>query len=192
MTIKISPGNDKLGTAIPNVSLIPIKDCANCDYCRKDCYALKPWRRYKQTRASWTNNSQQFRADPFEAARDVIAQLNRKKKLPRFFRIHVAGDFLNQEHVMCWARVAHMFPGIKFLAFTKRHNLDFAAMPKNVTVIFSQWPGMPDKTPKGFNRAWMQDGTETRIPEDALECPGNCESCGACWGIDRDVWFHKH
>jgi hypothetical protein len=22
--------------------------------------------------------------------------------------------------------------------------------------------------------AWMQDGTETRVPEDAIECPGQC------------------
>ena len=41
----------------------------------------------------------------------------------------------------------------------------------------------------------MQDGTETRVPEDAIRCPGNCETCGLCYELPRlgrDVVFHKH
>ena len=40
-----------------------------------------------------------------------------------------------------------------------------------------------------------EDGSEVRVPKDAIECPGNCESCGMCYELDRlgrDVVFHKH
>ena len=37
-------------------------------------------------------------------------------------------------------------------------------------------------------------GTETRIPEGSLECPGDCNHCGMCWAlpeIGKDTYFHK-
>jgi ferredoxin len=193
--VRIYPGNRKLGNAIPNVSIVPGRDCANCDHCVKDCYALKAWKQYPSVRQSWSANSAIWRADPFRAAQSVVEQLRRKRKLPELFRIHVAGEFLNQDHVEAWALVAGEFPSVKFLAFTKMHGLDFAVMPENVSIVFSQWPGMPDESPAGSPRAWMDDGTDERIPDDAIECPGECESCGACWtlsDIGRDVVFHKH
>lgn len=194
--IKISSGNSKLGPAIPNISMVPIRDCGNCGHCRKDCYALKAWRQYKQTRDAWSHNGNEFRKDPYKAAASVILQLGRKKKLPRFFRIHVAGDFLNQDHLNAWFDVASTFPQIKFLAFTKMHSLDYKECPSNLKVKASTWPTMTDKEidsiPKFLNKSWVQDGTETRIPANAIECPGICETCGVCWNLDVDVFFYKH
>ena len=62
-------------------------------------------------------------------------------------------------------------------------------------ILFSAWPGMAFLNPQGHRVAWMQDGTETRVPADAIACPGNCESCGMCYELERlghDVVFHKH
>ena len=42
--------------------------------------------------------------------------------------------------------------------------------------------------------AYMQDGTEKRVT-NALECPGNCETCGMCWNLkslNKNVVFKKH
>src|SRR5210317_1681177 len=94
--VKISPKNSKLGK-IPNVSTIPVKDCGDCDHCRSDCYALKAWRQYPAVRKAWGNNSKAFRQDSAAAVAQVTDYLLKKK--PRFFRIHVAGDFLDQTHV---------------------------------------------------------------------------------------------
>ena len=104
--LAIAPGNSKLGAAIPNLSLIPIKDCGNCEECRADCYALKAWRQYKETRKAWGDNSKRFRADPMAACADISAWLQAKKKTVKLFRIHVAGDFLSQSHVNAWIGVA--------------------------------------------------------------------------------------
>ena len=193
--IAVSAGNSKLGAAIPNVSLIPIKDCGNCEQCRTDCYALKAWRQYKPTRAAWTRNSKAFRADPVAACQQIHDWLAKKRKRPEFFRIHVAGDFLNQSAVNAWSNLAADNADIKFLAFTKMHALDYSTIASNMTVVHSMWPGLADTAPNGASRAWLQDGTETRIPQDAIHCPGNCADCGMCWelpSIGRDVYFTIH
>jgi hypothetical protein len=190
----ISCGNTKLG-AIPNVSLVPGKDCGDVP-CKATCYALKAWRQYPEVRKSWQGNSRTARTNPtmfFAAVREYLA-----RKAPRFFRWHVAGDFLDQAYADEVASIAREFPTVKFLAFTKRHDLDFRFTPGNLVVVFSFWPGWGDiKAARacGARIAWMQDGTEDRVPSNAMECPGNCESCGLCWNLpslERDVVFHKH
>ena len=195
LRIKISPRNSKLGK-IPNISTIPVKDCGNCDSCMTDCYALKAWKQYPPVRAAWKQNSQMFRKHMQAAFNDIETYFNSKRTLPRFFRIHVAGDFLNQEHVNGYAEIARKFPAIKFLAFTKMHDLDYSNLPDNLQIIASMWSGL-DYPPnvKNMRKAWVQDGTETRIPDDAIECPGICDDCGMCWSLDsigRDVYFLAH
>ena len=74
------------------------------------------------------------------------------------------------------------------------YNLNFADLPDNLTIVLSAWLDMSYINPFGLPIAFMQDGTETRI-SDALECPGNCETCGICWAlksIKKNVVFHKH
>lgn len=193
--MKISDKNSKLGK-IPNISLIPVKDCANCEHCKSSCYALKAWKQYPAVRKAWKENSKEWRTAPFAAAESFLEYWAGKKKQPRFFRIHVAGDFLEQLHVNAWIFIASRMPDTKFLAFTKRHDLDYSGRPDNLTIVLSQWPGMPlPDDMQGLRSAWMQDGTENRVPADAIECPGNCESCGMCWHlpmIGKDVFFNEH
>lgn len=119
---------------------------------------------------------------------------------PRLFRWHVAGDILSTAYLGGMCRIAAANPGTHFLAFTKAFEIvnryeDHEAIPANLVLVFSGWPGMSFSNPHGHRVAWMQDGTETRVPADAIECPGNCESCGMCYELERlghDVVFHKH
>ena len=53
----------------------------------------------------------------------------------------------------------------------------------------------PDDLRKHYRCAWCDDGEETRIPADAIECPGNCNECRVCWylsKLDKDTKFKKH
>ena len=191
LSIKISPANSKLGR-IPNISTIPVKDCTNCDLCKKDCYALKAWKQYPAVRNAWKTNSKAFRNDPATAFADLHAYISKKK--PKFFRIHVAGDFLNQLHVAGYAKLAYDNPDTKFLAFTKCHDLSYSDIPDNLQIVISMWPGMPIPD-IDLPKAWVQDGTESRVPDTAIECPGICDDCGMCWQLsklDRDVVFNSH
>lgn len=197
-TVKISAGNTKVGR-IPNMSLTPGRTCSAeaCKTCLRDgCYAMKSYRQYGNVRSAWDHNTDLAinNIPAMEAGLNAyFAGLN----APRFFRIHVGGDFVSAEYAAMWARVAAAAPHTNFLAFTKQFDhirgIDF---PGNFSLVLSAWPGceIPADLRERYSVAWLEDGTGS-APADAMECPGNCETCGACWGLARmgiDVKFAKH
>lgn len=189
---KISDKNSKLGK-IPNISLIPVKDCPNSERCKKDCYAKKAWKQYPNVRKAWKHNSQESRKNPDQFFADIRAFLT--KKNPEFFRIHVAGDFYSLEYFNQWIELIKEFPGVKFLAFTKAFENIHSDLPGNFSLILSRWPGDTAPMEPIGPMAWVQDGTETRIPENAIQCPGKCDTCGMCWNLPAlnvDVYFKIH
>jgi hypothetical protein len=182
---------------VPACSLAPGKTCIPSAPCFKSgkCYALKAFRQYPNTRAAWLRNTELAFRSPAEFCSQLREFFQRKQ--PAFFRWHVSGDIINQEYLENMKTLAAVAPKTNSLAFTKRHYLDYTRLPKNLSVVFSMWPGLP--VPKRRNPriryAWYQDGTETRIPKTALQCPGSCENCMMCWElhkIGRDVWFAAH
>lgn len=195
---KIADGNSKLGH-IPNVSLIPGKDCGNCTSCVKDCYAIKFWKMYPTVKAAWSHNSDMARnqrLEYFSGVSEYLGKALSKGKAVKWFRWHIAGDILDQDYLESMKAIARAFPETKFLAFTKMHHLEFAELPSNLTIVASMWPGlkMPRNVAK-LPKAWMQDGSEKRVPSDAIPCPGRCDQCMMCWhlpNIGKDVVFDKH
>lgn len=196
--ISISEGNMKLGS-IANVSLAPGRSCSAeaCKTCMHEgCYAMKAYKLYKTTRAAWDGNTDAAEND----LQRMEAALNKYfdgMNAPRFFRIHVGGDFISREYAEMWSRVATSHPSTNFLAFTKQwDHVRGITFPANFSLVLSAWPGctIPDDLRKLYSVAWLDDG-KTEIPENAMECPGNCITCGACWGLARmgiDVKFKKH
>jgi hypothetical protein len=127
-----------------------------------------------------------------QAANSIIRQLKNKRVPYRYFRINVAGDFINQNHLDGWIEIARACPETKFRAFTKRWDLDYRGKPDNLIIGWSMWPGCEDTAPAGA-RAWVQDGTEKRIPTTAVECKNDCSICKICWdNPPNDLWFHIH
>jgi hypothetical protein len=157
---------------------------------------MKAYRQYKGTRSAYDRN-----ADAMTTGRDSMMDAFKQidsfltKKAPAFFRVHVAGDFTSQEYFSMWMATAAAHPGTKFLAFTKSYSMiDESIIPDNFSLVFSCWPGLEAPT-TDRRKAWMQDGTDERVPGDAITCPGHCDGCGMCWSIDsvgHDVVFNKH
>jgi ferredoxin len=194
MNTYVSKGNSKIGT-IPNVSLPPVISCGNCSACASKCYAKRPYRRFKTVKKYWDNNLKLARDNQplfFQGIRDHL----KNNVTVSFFRWHVSGDILNQKYVNNMVKLARDFPHVKFLAFTKMFDLDYSARPNNLQIVFSMFPTMLiPKKPKNVHFSWVQDGTETRMPKNAIHCPGSCEACGMCWSlssINRDVYFDIH
>jgi len=176
-----------------NLSLTPGASCAPGVPCFGDCYARKSAKRSKQARAAWEHNFNLWKSDPREFERSVVEQI--EKKQPKFFRWHVAGDIPDAMYLAMMYRVACRFKRTKFLAFTKRYNLVRELPPANMSIVLSAWPGYEIHNPLNLSVAWMQDGTEQRVPQGSLECPGGCDECGMCWSLNvigRDVVFDKH
>jgi len=196
--VSISKGNRKLGSVM-NISTTPGKCCLRGVPCLRDgCYALKSLRLYPAARAAWRRNEDLAKHHPDSYFMQIAARVAQAK--PRLFRWHVAGDILNTGYLRGMCRIAAANRDTHFLAFTKAFEIvnryeDHEAVPENLVIVFSAWPGMKFLNPHRHRVAWMQDGTETRVPENSIACPGNCESCGMCYELERlgrDVVFHKH
>jgi len=183
----------KLGK-IYSLSLPPIVTCETGVPCIKDCYAMKSYRLYPTVRKAWDNNLHCYLKDPSVFLDKVIKYI--EKSNIDFFRWHVGGDIVNQLYLTTMKTIAKTFPKIKFLAFTKKHHLNYFMIPDNLTIIASMWSNWGNAD-IDLPKAWVLDGmnTDKRIPVTALECAGFCETCGMCWSLkelNRDVVFHKH
>jgi hypothetical protein len=202
--VQISPGNTKTGR-MAAVSLTPIAGCPKgvpCGKCQivngekknPPCYANKCTQYSPQAKLAWARNLRLARRNQSAFFQGVASFV--EKKSPEYFRYHVGGDILDQSYLEHMKDLAIDFPATKFLAFTKNHSLDFSNLPDNLSIVFSMWSGWGN-TRKKMARAWMLDESnlDKRIPKDAIECPGNCETCGVCWSLGKkglDVVFHKH
>jgi hypothetical protein len=192
--VKISKGNRKIGK-VWNVSLTPVLSCPSGVPCAKDCYAMKAYRQYKQTKVAWDHNLRTYLADDVIYFGSIIDQLKSYKG--KTFRWHVAGDIVDQRYLNGMVNVAKVYPRIQFLAFTKNYYLNFDDVPDNLIVIMSAWPGLhlPEVARK-FPIAWLShDERIDSIAVEPFECEEMCESCGMkCFKLDRliDIVFIQH
>ena len=191
--LSISKGNLKLGQ-VANINLLPGASCRDDAPCRAGCYAEKCIQQYARSAGQiWGRNLEKWRTDPKDFWRQLSTFLDSYSG--RFFRFHAAGDIQDQAYLNWMMKVAKENKGIRFLAYTKKHELDFRRRPDNLNIVLSMWPGW-GKVGKRMPYAWMQDGSETRIPEDAQVCPGGCAECGYyCWQEIAPEWnivFNKH
>lgn len=194
----LSKGNSKMGD-IPNISLPPVVTCSGCaEICGKACYARKFYRMHPHVKKAWDANLEHLQRDMAGFFDMLYERMN--KITYRVFRWHVGGDLISREHFAYIMNFAERLPDIKFLLFTKQFEIVNSVVignkvPDNLEVVFSMWPGLEVNNPFGFRCAWLKSGGETRIPEDAIECFGACDTCGMCWALSklgRDVYFHKH
>lgn len=191
--VSISTKNSKVPCS--NVSMTPILSCCHDAPCRKhgQCYACRSLR-YPSCRAAWRKNYDLAitdRALYFDTIRQTM--IKRAARGETWFRWHVSGDILDQDYLNNMVRIARELPNVRFLAFTKMHKLNFRQIPSNLKIVFSYWPGW-GKVTRRFPAAYMQDGTEKRVPSAAWQCPGNCDGCMACWNLKpgESVVFNKH
>jgi len=191
--IQISKGNTKTGR-IPAFSLPPIKSCPNNKFCAKQCYAVKSYRMYPSVKTAWNNN--------FEIAQrgslvdEFMQWYESKRKKPKYFRIHVSGDFYNEDYFMKWIDIAKRCPDTKFLAFTKVHKLASIPRSGNFELVCSMFKGMDDSgIPHDAAIAYAGKEEDYNNMREFIECPGNCETCGVCWSLSKkniSVRFHIH
>jgi len=204
--VRLRPGNSKMGKVF-HVNLPPCKTCDHtlpC-YSSEECYALKAWRQYPGTRKAWMHNWDLFQKSPDQYFKSIADQIKRKKSLD-MFRWHSAGDLVNYKYLCNMYAMAHEFPDIKFMAFTKKYKVladevnwraPFWKAP-NMTLVISAWPGLkiPVLLRRKFPIAWMEDSgnPDKRIPHSAVECSGQCDECMLCWRLTKgqSVFFHKH
>lgn len=192
---------------IPAWNLAPGITCSApaCSHCLMDgCYAVKNALCHgynidtNSCLKAWAENTALAVNHP-----DILEFLLDRwlaRKNPPTFRIHSAGDFFSVDYAEMWKRLAEKHPQTRFLAFTKQFDIirsvPFYTVP-NFELVLSGWTGViiPEDLRTHYRCAWCNDGTENRIPADAIRCPGNCNKCRCCWNLSRlgkDSYFDKH
>ncbi len=187
--MNVSPSVVAIVSSVPmNVSTEPVLCCPKRIPCAEGgCYALKSLRLYPQTRKAWAKNARIAKTNPRSYFWQIANRIADRK--PRHFRWHVAGDILNVDYLRQMCSIAAHSPRTQFLAFTKAFDIVNAyentrALPPNLAVIFSAWPGMRIENPHGHrivgqslktrpNHAtfilWRSDGSGLRLAKHFLK-----------------------
>lgn len=196
--ISVSPGNKKMGY-IPSVSLPPVVTCAAGCQCAKKCYAAKMCRIYPTVKEAYNRNLSILQNNDSE----YWWQVSQAVRMAKYFRFHVSGDIVDQHYFNWMVTVAEMNGGTEILAFTKQYAivnayLDIVGyLPKNLHIIFSDWPGMPMDNPHNLPVAHVVFKGEEPA-EDWKICGGNCSKCACrgvgCWELKNGehIAFYEH
>lgn len=200
--MKISLTNSKLGGKIPSLNL-PTTICRGDAPCKKECYANKGNWKYKNVQQSLQNNLNEFLEDGEKFFNGIIDYLNNDDITFKFFRWFSSGDIVNYEFLMGMVKVANATPQTKFLCFTKKFDLvntflDFNELPSNLKIVFSGWDkNFKVENPYSLPTTWVNFKDQSKnadIPEFAIPCKGSCQTCKACWSLEKgqSVYFDQH
>lgn len=203
MSVKISTTNSKLGL-IPSVNLAPILTCRKNCPCAKDCYATKGNFRFQNVKNSHIHNYQEYLTNPSGYFESIQKAINNGFMSYSYFRWHASGDIVDDEYFAGMVKIALGLPRTSFLVFTKKFEIvnDFikrgGTIPENLHIVFSAWgDSFKIENPYSFPMAHVRFKDENQnksIPDNALECSGDCTNCLQCWNIKRgeSVVFNKH
>lgn len=180
--VSITKGNRKIGRVL-NVSLPPVITCCNCSGCLKLCYDIKAVLQYPEVRKARARNYVILMRDRQKYFDEIIETIKRRQK-NKYFRWHVSGDIVDVDYFNNMVKIARMFPKFRFWTYTKAYVYvnkwcDINGkenIPDNLTIMFSEWKGMPINNPYRFPefRVWFHD---EKKPARVHWCPGNCELC---------------
>jgi hypothetical protein len=167
---------------------------------------MKAYKQYPSVRERWDGNYKLYKADPAEYFRQIDSFLSDVR--PEYFRWLVSGDVVDKGYMTGILGAAYNHPETNFCLFTKKYNIlveltdtstvagDKLVLPKNLIILASGWPKhqIPDTIRDNYRIAWMQDGTETRAPKNAIVCKGSCEDCLSCYNprVKRDLILPLH
>lgn len=201
----ISPGNIKLGL-IPSFSTPPVETCPGrtvaCSGCSKlgYCYILKMIALRPSIGVSYAHNLEALLAGNFlvPVARWI------SKHNPSMFRFSVAGDIFSPRYAQDIHKLAVMFPGVRFLAFTRswrvkrlRPDLKRLRSLPNFQLIASQ-DSETEPAPAHYRAAHAGKPSSPRPGRRTILCPGygpkelTCDKCGICFRPGPDIYFPIH
>lgn len=196
----ISNGNIKIGNTM-NVSIAPIITCKNCRNCKFHCYDVKACLQYKNVRTARAKNTALFMSDRDLFFSQLWDRMSRRR-VNKFLRFHVSGEIVDLDHFCRIVETARRFPDFRIWTYTKVYWIvneycriyGKESIPENLSVMFSEWRGVPIDNPFSFPVfRCIEEGEQ--IPEGMNHCPGNCNACklsgtGCIYGESMYVYLH--
>lgn len=192
----ISSGNIKIGRVL-NVSLPPMITCGKAcvGTCDHYCYDIKACNLYANTVIdARARNFVLWIKDHDEYFRRIDEKMSRRRK-NKYFRFHVSGDIVSAEYLDRMCKLARKHPDFVIWTYTKQYALvneyvrthgndRNAAIPSNLTIMFSEWRGLEMNNPYNFPEFTCVFTSEgEKLDSGKWVCPGNCDICKkACRG----------
>ena len=190
IAICLSKGNRKIGRVM-NVSLPPILTCHHCKECKHICYDIKACLQYPETVIdARIRNYMIMTMDRDNYFNRISKAMNRRKK-NKYFRWHVAGDIIDYDYLDRMIKNAIAHPDFIIWTYTKEYDIvnewiknnggSKEVLPKNFTIMFSEWRGLEMINPYGLPefRVVFNDDEVKPDPKTNHYCPGNCDICKA-------------
>lgn len=187
LKVVVTTGNTKIGKVL-NVSLPAVFTCPNCSGCVNECYDIRDCR-YKNVVSARAKNFSIMARSLDKYFADIQDAINRHPSFDKF-RFHVGGDIPitnGDEYFAGLVNLVRNNPRIRFWTYSKNywvinryvkeHGGTIAdAIPDNLSIMFSQWRGIPMFNPYGFAefRAYYDDEP---VPDGIMECTGDCRVC---------------
>ena len=187
----ISKGNVKIGRVM-NVSIPPIITCHHCKECKYYCYDVKACLQYPNTVIDARIRNYTVLTKNRDEYFSRINRAMKRRRTNKYFRWHVAGDIVDYDYFNRMIENAKANPDFIIWTYTKEyetvnewiknHGGTKESLPKNFTVMFSEWRGLAMNNPYGLPefRVVMKDDESKPDPKKNHYCPGNCDICKKC------------
>lgn len=187
--VSVSKGNNKIGKCL-NVSLLPIITCGgNCKVCKGICYDIKACLRFPGIRGVLGARAKNTVLAMFDRER-YFAQIDgmmTRRRTNKVMRWHVGGDIPDYDYLCRMIDNARNHPDFVIWTYTKQYSLVNryvaehggsieAAIPANLSIMFSVWEGLECENPYGFATfTCVLNGHEW--PQGVHKCDGACHRC---------------
>ncbi len=195
-------GNAKLGKKIWAFSLPAETTCPGAsEWCLKHCY-MKPLEKLRKFILPMYEHNYKLSMRP-DFAQRAIAELQYKGMMhpeARIVRVHVDGDFYDNDYISKWIKIAKAFPDWKFYAYTKSWRVPnllpalnkLRALPK-----FSLRASTDDTTetpPLGWKEAGIGKCKSTDSPKgcEFYNTLVQCDKCRVCIGKTYSIALKAH
>lgn len=199
--LHIVPGNTKLKSTDEVMFLTwSLMSRITCPYstatCRRKCYA-RDNENFSSVRKSRISNYNESLKETFVSDMTILIEryLCSKKASDKiiFFRIHVSGDFYDEEYLNKWIHIANSFKGrnIVFQSYTKcvKYLVNIKdLLGVNIRFVFSQWWDTPESDIDIANDLKLPTFIACTplevlyyINKGAFECTWDCGICKECY-----------
>jgi hypothetical protein len=116
--------------------------CNNAGVCAAFCYAKNGTYNFKNVKKAHLEKLELVLYHPDKFLSEMNKELQKKKYIGKYIRIHDAGDFFSYNYAMYWLHIAHLNPQCIFYTYTKevsmfKNILQAFDVPGNFIIIYS-------------------------------------------------------
>lgn len=97
--------------------------CPNAGACASFCYARNGTYLFKNVKSRHIKNLEYILEEPKAWFAQMLEEVNAKKMVGKYVRIHDSGDFFSKEYLQMWLDIAVLTPQVTFYCYTKEVSL---------------------------------------------------------------------